>query len=268
MRFFLILITITITLSSCSDNIVYFKPLIYTDEPQDVFSNSAKLGGEVLSEGGTDVTEYGIVYSFNNPPTINDNKIVLGTRVGRFSDIITSFLAGKTYYYSAFGTNSEGTGYGQVYEFTTMAEAPCDPLDNYIDVTTNYATPQDGSFTSVSFEEGSSSFGGDYTLRAVKGYWSEPEVLDIRFKGDVENLVSGVFLSTTDLSSSYAIENGVVVTYKHHNKMFLPENNNNVYINRDGNLITVTLCDVDFNGTIYGNEINVNVNTRFTVNVE
>ena len=235
---------------------------MYTDEPQDIYANSAKLGGEVLSEGGTDVAEYGIVFSVNYPPTINDNKIVLGTRVGRFSDNITNFLAGTTYYYAAFGTSSEGTGYGQVYEFTTMAEAPCDPLDNYIDVTTNYATPQDGYFTNTSIA-GYSSFGGDFVLKASKGYWSQ-EIIEIHFKGDIADLMSGVYATTRSIDYSES-GNVAVVTYRHHEKTFLLDYGESVYIKRDGNLLTVTLCDVDFNGTIYGSDINVNVNTRFTV---
>jgi len=246
MRSLFPLVMLILTLNGCSDNMVYFKPLMYTDEPQDIFANSVKLGGEVLSEGGMDILEYGIVYSTNYPPTINNDKIVVGNRVGRFSNIFSDFLAGTTYYYTAFGTNSEGTGYGQVYEFTTMAEAPCNPLDNYIDVTTNYVTPQDGYFTNTTIE-GYSSFGGDFILIASKGYWSQPEVLEVHFKGDIADLMSGVYITTSSIDYSES----------HHEKTFLLDSGESVYVKRIGNAITVTLCDVDFDGVINGSDINV-----------
>jgi len=267
MRSLFVLIVLIFTLSSCSDNIVYFKPLMYTDEPQDIYANSAKLGGEVLSEGGTDISEYGIVYGVNYPPTINDNKVVVGSRVARFSDVFNNFLPGTTYYYTAFGTNAEGTGYGEVYEFTTMVEAPCNPQENYIDVTTNYVSPQDGPFTEISIVNEYNQFGSDFIIRAKKGYWSQPEILDVHFQGNPEDLYSGVYFTTPfDLDSSYANENSVKVTYKHHNKLFISEDDIPVYVEKNGSYITITLCNVDFNGTINSSEINVNVNTKFTVN--
>lgn len=135
MRFsFISLILILITYSSCEiENIDYLRPFVITKEPHNVLSNSAFLGGEVIGEGGKDVTEYGVVWSTNNPPTINDFKEIRGTRLGEFFDLYSGFSPNTTYYYSAYGINEVGVSYGRVYQFTTSSEPPCDPVtDNYI----------------------------------------------------------------------------------------------------------------------------------------
>jgi hypothetical protein len=109
-----------------------------TDEPISVLTNSAVLGGRVFGEGGKDVIEYGVVWSENFPPTINDNKVVEGMRLGSFSKRYSGFKPNTTYYYSTYGINQEGIGYGTTYNFVTNAKPPCShPIDNRIDTNNN-----------------------------------------------------------------------------------------------------------------------------------
>ncbi len=114
------------------ENINYTAPIMTTLEPEKVLTNSAILGGSALSEGGKNISEYGIVWSNQNPPTINHHKIIEGERLGSFRKNHQIFEANSTYYYSSYGKNEIGVGYGTVYEFTTSEEAPCNTTPNAI----------------------------------------------------------------------------------------------------------------------------------------
>ncbi|MEW4922476.1 hypothetical protein [Algibacter sp. 2305UL17-15] len=111
-------------------NIDYLKPIMITNEPSSVLTNSAILGGRVLGEGGQDITEYGLVFSETFPPTIADNKIIEGERIGAFAKRYEDLKSHSTYYCSAYGINETGVGYGQIYEFTTNSEPVCNPVNN------------------------------------------------------------------------------------------------------------------------------------------
>ncbi|MES2543424.1 MAG: hypothetical protein V4548_00950 [Bacteroidota bacterium] len=139
-------------------NINYLTPIVVTDEPQNILTNSAILGGTVLGEGGKDVTEYGIVWSTNEFPTTQDNKIVKGTRRGTFSDSYAIFQPSTTYHYRVYAINEVGIGYGGDYEFTTSAEAPCNPVqDNRVSLFTGQTISINGidlTHPSYGFNEG------------------------------------------------------------------------------------------------------------------
>ena len=123
-------------LTGCQvENINYSVPVMATYEPQNVLTTSASLGGVTLSEGGKEITEYGIVYGTNPEPTTNDTKKAEGSRLGDFYYNYEIFNPGTTYYYRSYGTNVTGTGYGETYTFTTSEEAPCNPTqDNRVNL--------------------------------------------------------------------------------------------------------------------------------------
>ncbi|MFP9112752.1 hypothetical protein ACLI1A_02350 [Flavobacterium sp. RHBU_3] len=107
-------------LTGCSvENLLQEEPLMRTYAPTDIKTTSAILGGSTLCEMGQNITEYGIVFSTTDKPTINDTKIPLGEGMATFVYRIYYFSPGKTYYYRTYGTNSIGTGYGETYSFTT-----------------------------------------------------------------------------------------------------------------------------------------------------
>lgn len=143
------------------ENINYITPIAVTDAPFNVQANSAILGGAVLGEGGKDVVEYGLVWSTNDTPTIDDTKIVLGDRIGSFSNTYDSFEANTTYFYRAYGISEVGVGYGGTYGFTTKSEPPCDPeIDNRINTQTAQITINDVdvTFPSFGFDDGNIQF--------------------------------------------------------------------------------------------------------------
>lgn len=130
-KIYLLLFTLPFITSCSVENLLQDKPLMYTYEPTSVLTTSAILGGSTLSEMGNNITEYGIVYSTEDAPTITDTKIAIGERIGDFNYRFEIFSPGTTYYYRSYGTNSIGTGYGETYSFTTQEEAPCShEIDN------------------------------------------------------------------------------------------------------------------------------------------
>lgn len=87
---------------------------------------SATMGGNVTADGGTTVTERGVVFSsVDNTPTIGESdvtKYASGTTgTGLFSQTISGLSPGNTYYVRAYAINAEGTVYGGVQSFSTSA---------------------------------------------------------------------------------------------------------------------------------------------------
>lgn len=149
-------------LMSCEvENYNYIVPVVETYEASSVQINSATLGGIVLSEGGKDVSEYGVVWSTSNPPTINDNKEIKGARLGEFYDSYVTFQPNTKYFYAAYAINEVGVSYGQIGNFTTQVEIPCNPTtNNYINLSTSQIAINnvDVTYPSYSFGDGNIQF--------------------------------------------------------------------------------------------------------------
>ena len=98
---------------------------ITTTDPSEVTSSSAISGGNVTSDGGTEVTSRGVVWSKDHNPAITlGTKTSDGSGVGKFTSSITGLEPGTTYYVRAYVTNTLGTSYGEEVSFTTQAVRP------------------------------------------------------------------------------------------------------------------------------------------------
>jgi hypothetical protein len=98
-------------------------PNITTTDASNVTSTTADVGGEVTSNGNSAITEKGVLYSTTNPsPRIGDTsgttKVVEAASGTTISETITGLTTTNVYYYRAYATNSQGTGYGAVKRFT------------------------------------------------------------------------------------------------------------------------------------------------------
>jgi uncharacterized protein (TIGR02145 family) len=80
---------------------------------------SAECGGEVLSEGGSTVTAYGICWSETFPPTMTDDTTNEGSGTGPFTSTITGLTPNTQYYFRAYATNSAGIAYGTIDSLVT-----------------------------------------------------------------------------------------------------------------------------------------------------
>jgi hypothetical protein len=81
--------------------------------------NSATVSGNVSSDGGSSVTARGIQYSLL-PNMTSPATSASGTGTGAFSATLTGLTLGTTYYVRAYATNTTGTSYGAIYNFTTL----------------------------------------------------------------------------------------------------------------------------------------------------
>jgi uncharacterized protein (TIGR02145 family) len=86
-----------------------------------ISSSSALSGGNITNDGGTPVTQRGVVWGTSPNPTTANNSTTNGSGTGSFTSTLTSLTAITTYYVRAYATNSAGTAYGNELTFTTTA---------------------------------------------------------------------------------------------------------------------------------------------------
>ena len=127
------------------------KPEVTTSDVTNISRTSAVGGGEVTKDNGSPVIDRGICWSTSNSePTISDFYASSGTGIGGFSVTMTGLLPATTYYVRAYATNSEGTKYGGVKQFSTLYEV-------YVS-----ANPSDGG----TVRGGGTYSGGSCTVKA------------------------------------------------------------------------------------------------------
>jgi hypothetical protein len=97
-------------------------PVVTTTPVTEITKTSAVSGGEVTYDGGSEITERGLVWGFNAEPTVDDNKINGGAGVGTFISTLNDLELSTTYHLRAFAVNSAGISYGENLSFTTLAD--------------------------------------------------------------------------------------------------------------------------------------------------
>jgi hypothetical protein len=114
-------IVIHILFSNVSGSVapVVVLPAVTTYTPYDITSSSFVTGGTVTSDGGATVTSRGIEVSLVPEMDPLTTWQLAGGGVGFFSVLISALNPFTTYYYRAFATNSVGTAYGSIFNFTT-----------------------------------------------------------------------------------------------------------------------------------------------------
>jgi uncharacterized protein (TIGR02145 family) len=80
---------------------------------------AADAGGNITSDGGSEVTARGVCWGTSQNPSTGSSKTSDGTGTGSFTSSITGLTANTTYYVRAYATNSEGTSYGNEVSFPT-----------------------------------------------------------------------------------------------------------------------------------------------------
>jgi hypothetical protein len=94
-------------------------PIVTTSAVSAITQTTASCGGNIKSDGGTNVTLRGVCWSKSTTPTIADPKTTDGSDTGSFTSAITGLSPQTTYYVRAYATNSSGTGYGSAVSFKT-----------------------------------------------------------------------------------------------------------------------------------------------------
>ncbi len=101
-------------------------PSVSTSAASGVGLTSATLNGNVTNDGGYSVTRGFVYSSINTSPTLGGSNVTdvsSGTGTGTFSSSPT-LTQNTTYYYQAYATNSLGTTYGGVQNFSTLKSEP------------------------------------------------------------------------------------------------------------------------------------------------
>ena len=99
-------------------------PEVTTVEPTEIATTSAKTGGNVISDGGSDVTAKGVCWSTSQNPTLSDSFSTDGIGLGEYLSIINGLTINTTYYVRAYATNEAGTAYGEEFSFATLCDLP------------------------------------------------------------------------------------------------------------------------------------------------
>ncbi|OPX84342.1 MAG: Fibronectin type III domain protein [Pelotomaculum sp. PtaB.Bin104] len=96
------------------------KPEVTTADAGNVGTDSATLNGNITSNGGGAITEYGFYWGTSSNPT---TKAMVGQDnfTGAISYDLSGLTDGKKYYFKAYAVNSKGTSTGAVLNFTTGA---------------------------------------------------------------------------------------------------------------------------------------------------
>jgi uncharacterized protein (TIGR02145 family) len=92
-----------------------------------ITSTSATSGGNITNNGGTPVTQRGIVWGTSPNPTTASNSTNDGSGTGNFTSNLSGLTANTTYYVRAYATNSAGTSYGNEVSFTASLEIVTNP---------------------------------------------------------------------------------------------------------------------------------------------
>ncbi len=116
-----------ITSISKSVNVsIISKPNVSTSAASVITETSARLNGNVWSDGGSTIIQRGFYWSQTNtnpgPTTGGTQKILLSGTTGSFNKNISNLKPNTKYYYRAFATNAQGTSTGSVESFTTKEE--------------------------------------------------------------------------------------------------------------------------------------------------
>jgi len=94
-------------------------PALSTKEITEVTKSSATSGGNITSDGGSDITARGICWNVLPDPSLLDHFTTDGSGIGAYESIITGLDSSTTYYVRAYAANAAGTSYGNEVSFST-----------------------------------------------------------------------------------------------------------------------------------------------------
>jgi hypothetical protein len=97
-------------------------PEVDTKPVIDITSSSAKSGGIVRQQGGSEILSRGVCWGTDHNPDLNDQHTSDGSGLGTFDSQLTSLECNTVYYVRAYASNADTTGYGTEIEFITN---PC-----------------------------------------------------------------------------------------------------------------------------------------------
>lgn len=114
---------------------------VTTYDATNVTHTHATCGGNVISDGGSEVTERGVCWATTPNPTTSGSHLASGTGIGDFSVTLSGLTANTTYHVRAYAVNEKGTAYGDDVTFRTVAYSiPTVVTGEITNITTTSAT--------------------------------------------------------------------------------------------------------------------------------
>ncbi len=216
---------------------------------------NATLHGNVTADGGATVTARGFVYgtsASNLSQTVRS-----GSGTGSFTKAITGLSQETTYYYKAYATNSAGTAYGEVKQFTTTAGTGTLNGHDWVDLGLpsglRWATCNVGADT----PEGNGNYyaWGETTPKTTYNsstytYTGNPTRLPSSADAATANWGSGWRMPTKDELNE--LKNNCTVTWTTQNgvngRLFTGPNGNSIFLPAAGGRYDSSLLDAGSNG--------------------
>ena len=102
--------------TTLSDPII---PSVITSQVINIGPTSATCGGNIISDGGSNVLFRGVCWSTSPNPTLDDSHSIDGNGSGTFVSQLSNLQHSTQYYIRAYAFNAIGVAYGQNVVFTT-----------------------------------------------------------------------------------------------------------------------------------------------------
>ncbi|PLX06258.1 MAG: hypothetical protein C0596_17440 [Marinilabiliales bacterium] len=118
-RYILLVFILLFILGVSCDEPINDIPIVTTYEADSISSNCVLLTGSVYEDTTILIIERGFCWSQSTNVSINDNKIDVSGSFGNFSYYLTNLNSNERYYSLAYAIGDNGTGYGELIEFTT-----------------------------------------------------------------------------------------------------------------------------------------------------
>lgn len=119
----LTLIGFLVIVTSCNNDKNPELPELGTEIITAITQTTAKSGGIIKSNGGSEIISKGVCWSKGSQPTVLDSHTSDGTGSASFTSIITDLTPGDDYCVRAYATNTTGTAYGDEKTFKTVPSA-------------------------------------------------------------------------------------------------------------------------------------------------
>lgn len=97
-------------------------PDVSTRQIKNITMTSAVCGGNIFSDGGSEITACGVCWSISPEPTIDDNHTSDSVGLGPYNSYLTDLESSTIYYVRAYAINSVGISYGGQKVFATKVD--------------------------------------------------------------------------------------------------------------------------------------------------
>jgi len=117
--YYLTIISLLIVSASACRKGTINPPIITTIDATEITSNTAFSGGVVVYDKASDISSYGVCWSLNPDPSINDKKTIDGAGVANFTSLLKDLYSDTLYYIRAYASTHSTTAYGLSLQFRT-----------------------------------------------------------------------------------------------------------------------------------------------------